>query len=64
MGLPFEAPELAVARVVGSGRDLARVMVAQGRLWGSGLSREWGFGEMYCWMAWKQSPDGVMAGLG
>jgi hypothetical protein len=34
--------------VAGSGRDLARVMVAQvvaaGSLWGSGLPRVWGFG--------------------
>ena len=43
--------------VVGSGRDLARVMVAQvvaaGSLWGSGLPRAWDFGRNALVASWE-----------
>ena len=53
--------------MVGSGRDLARVMVVQvvaaGSLWGSGLPRVWGFvrNARAGWLG-NRSVDGVTAG--
>ena len=37
-------------------------VVAAGSLWGSGLPRVWGFGEMPLWLAGKLVVDGVTAG--
>jgi hypothetical protein len=46
-----------MAGLAGSGRDLARVMVAQvvaaGSLWGSGLPRGWGFGRNALVAGWE-----------
>ena len=61
--LPFDVPELAVARAPpeGGGSWLgawsARVMVVQvvaaGSLWGSGLPRVWGFGRNALVAGWE-----------